>query len=552
MSFTSKKARPAIPLQEGVEPPKVNFVDVSASAGLSQSSASEGTGEMTYLTETTGAGVALIDFDNDGLLDIFLVGTGRSAGETVGKPHGLYRNQGQLTFREASREVGLATTGWGQGVCAADFDSDGFVDLFVTHWGKDVLLRNLEGRAFRDEAQERGVAGSAQRWSTGCSFLDFDRDGDLDLFVSHYVDFDPDITPLPGDAPQCTWKAAPIPCGPRGLAPESMSLFANDGRGQFRDISEAAGISTQARYHGLGVVTADFDSNGWTDIFVACDSTANLMFRNLGDGRFDEIGLTSATAYNEDGQEQAGMGVAAADYDRDGRVDLFVTNFADDTNTLYRNQGEGSFRDRTVPAGMATATQYVGWGAIFLDFDHDGWPDVFAANGHVARSIDSAGVGETFAQPRLLFWNRGDGIFYPVSESAGEGITGQHPSRGAAAGDLDNDGDLEIVVVNLGESPSLLQNQIEPVGNWLSVRVRSRSGSDAIGAKVSLTLDDRTLRGETRSGDSYLSQSDFRLHFGLGDAQLVQVEVCWPGGTTSSRNDVSANQIVTFREGTVH
>ncbi len=552
MAATSKRALPPIPLPEGVDPPQVTYLDIAEPAGLTGVSASERAREMRYLTETTGTGVALVDYNNDGLLDIFLVGSGQSASDTEGEAHRLYRNLGGLMFQEASEEVGLAATGWGQGVCAADFDSDGFVDLFVTHWGKDVLLRNLEGTAFRDEAPERGVAGTAQRWSTGCSFLDFDRDGDLDLFVAHYVDFDPEITPLPGDAPQCTWKGASIPCGPRGLGPESMSLFANDGHGRFRDVSESTGISTEMRYHGLGVVAADLDSNGWTDIFVACDSTANLLYRNLGDGGFEEIGLMSAAAYNEDGHEQAGMGVAAADYDGDGRVDLFQTNFADDTNTLYRNRGGIMFRDRTVPAGMATATRYVGWGAVFVDFDHDGWPDIFAANGHVAPSVDDAGIGETFAQPRILFWNRGDGVFHPVSGTAGDGITERHPSRGAAAGDLDNDGDLEILVVNLGESPSLLQNQVQPIGNWLSVRAVSRSDSDAIGAQVSVTLPDRTLIGEVRSGDSYLSQSDFRLHFGLGDAQSAEVEVQWPAGTTSSRREVPANQFVTLREGTGH
>ena len=548
MSANRKTALPPMPLPEGADPPSVNYRDVARAAGLAHPSAARLPGEMTYLTETTGTGVGLIDFDRDGLLDIFLIGSGISADDTEGEPHRMYRNLGGLRFRDVGEELGLAPTGWGQGVCAGDFDDDGFVDLFVTHWGPDVLLRNQGGKAFQDEPLQRGVAGSAQRWSTGCSFLDFDRDGDLDLFVAHYVDFDPDITPHPGDAPQCAWKGAPIPCGPRGLAPESMSLFANDGEGQFSDVSGAAGITTDKRYHGLGVIAADLDGDGWTDIFVACDSTANLLFKNLGDGRFEEVGLLSAAAYNEDGNEQAGMGVAAADYDGDGWLDLFQTNFADDTNTLYRNRGRGMFRDRTVSAGMASATRYVGWGAVFLDFDHDGWPDIFAVNGHVAPSVDSAGIGESFAQPRMLFWNRGDGIFHPLSASAGAGVTARHPSRGAAAGDLDNDGDLEIVVVNIGEPPSLLQNQVERNGNWLAVRALSRSGSDAIGAKVSVILPNRTLTGEIRSGDSYLSQSDFRLHFGLGDVPSVGVDVEWLGGHVTARQEVVANQVVTLRE----
>ena len=548
MSANRQRALPPVPLPEGADPPSVNYRDVARSAGLAHPTPSPLPGEMTYLTETTGSGVGLIDFDRDGLIDIFLVGSGRTAGDTEGHPHRMYRNLGDLRFREVGGELGLAATGWGQGVCAGDFDDDDFVDLFVTHWGADVLLRNQGGQAFLDEALKRGVAGSARRWSTGCSFLDYDRDGDLDLFVAHYVDFDPDVTPRPGEAPQCTWKGAPIPCGPRGLAPESMSLFANDGDGQFSDVSDSAGISTDKRYHGLGVVAADLDGDGWTDIFVACDSTANLLYKNLGDGRFEEVGLLSAVAYNEDGNEQAGMGVAAADYDGDGWLDLFQTNFADDTNTLYRNRGRGIFRDRTVSAGMASATRYVGWGAVFLDFDHDGWPDIFAANGHVAPSVDSSGIGESFAQPRMLFWNRGDGIFHPLSASAGDGVTARHPSRGAAAGDLDNDGDLEIVVVNIGEAPSLLQNQVERTGNWLAVRALSRSGRDAVGAKVSVISPSRTLTGEVRSGDSYLSQSDFRLHFGLGELQSVEVEVEWLGGHVTPRQDFMANQVITLRE----
>lgn len=548
MATVGRSARPPVPLPEGVEPPELDFVDVAEASGLRRRGEAVRLENFSYLTETTGSGVALIDYDRDGLTDIFLVGTGRHSGDTEGQRHLLYRNLGDLRFQEVGVKAGLRSTGWGQGVCAGDIDLDGRTDLFVTHWGSDALLRNVGGSAFRNEAVERGVAGAPDRWSTGCAFLDYDKDGDHDLFVAHYVEFDPSTTPLPGEAPQCEWKGVPIPCGPRGLAAESMALYANDGEGVFREVTREAGIETAKRFHGLGVLVADFDVDGWPDIFVACDSTANLLFRNQGDGTFSEVGLDSAAAYNEDGREQAGMGVAVADYDGDGLLDIFQTNFAEDANTLYRNLGTGLFRDRTVPAGLATATRYVGWGTVFGDFDLDGWPDLFVANGHVAPSIDSAGTQESFPQPRLLYWNRSDGIFHPVSGRAGAGIRANHPSRGAAAGDLDNDGRLEIVVVNAGARPSLLRNRADTLGNWLAVRAVARSGGFALGARVTVTADQRTMVGEVRSGGGYLSQDDQRLHFGLARAEKAVVEIRWPSGRSSS-TEVSANQVVEISEG---
>ncbi len=540
-----------IPLPEQVTPPAVSYHDIADGAGLTDLPGRHPVRAMTYLPETTGTGVALLDYNNDGLLDIFLVGPGSLRQDAAVQPHLLYRNLGNLQFERAGEETWIdGRDTWGQGVCAGDFDRDGYTDLFVTAWGPNALLRNIDGSRFRDETAQRGLLTDERRWSTGCSFLDHDRDGDLDLFVAHYVDFDPEATPLPGDAPQCEWKGIPIPCGPRGLPAESMSLFANDGTGTFRDISTEAGSRTEERCYGLGVVAADLDGDGWTDIFVACDSTANLLFRNSGDGTFDERGLIAGAAYDEDGREQAAMGVGVADYDGDGRVDLFQTNFADDTNTLYHNEGRLVFRDRTVVAGLATVTSHVGWGADFLDVDRDGWPDVFAVNGHVAPSVDVEGSSESFAQPRLLFWNRGDGIFYPLSSEAGPGITTPHPSRGSSIGDLDNDGNPEIVVVNMGQPPSLLQNQIEPDGNWLTVRAVSSAGSDRIGARITVLAGDRVQVGEVRSGSSYLSQGDFRLHFGLGNASSATVRVTWPASSITTERDVSANQFIKIREPT--
>ena len=548
MASAERRAMPPLPLPDGLSPPRADFVDIAERAGIVLDRDPTAPSEMTYLTETTGGGVALIDYDNDGLLDVFFVGSVNSESDAPAIAHRLYRNRGDLRFDNVSAETGLRSTGWGQGVCAGDVDRDGYVDLFVTHWGADSLLRNLGGTGFSDEAEQRGLAGRPDRWSTGCSFLDFDRDGDLDLFVAHYVEFDQATTPLPGEAPQCAWKGAPIPCGPRGLAAESMSLFSNDGSGYFEDISASSGVATAKRFHGLGVLSSDFDGDGWPDVFVACDSTANLVFRNAGDGTFEEIGLVSRAAYNEDGHEQAGMGVAAADYDGDGQTDLFVTNFAADTNTLYRNTAGGQFQDVTAMAGLATATAFVGWGTEFLDFDLDGWPDIFVANGHVAPSVDAAGIGETFAQPRLLFWNRGDGKFHPISTQAGSAFSAAHPSRGAATGDLDNDGDMEIVVVNVGQSPSLLLDRSERSTNWLVVRAVAASGGDAIGTRVTVRADGFQRTSEVRSGGGYLSQSDLRLNFGLGDLSSVEIEVLWPSGLSSSAGAFAANQIVTVAE----
>ena len=548
MASAERRAMPPLPLPDGMVPPRADFVDIAERAGLALDLDRTAPGEMTYLTETTGGGVALIDYDNDGLLDVFLVGSVNSDSPDPATPHRLYQNRGGLRFDDVSTQAGLQSAGWGQGVCAGDVDQDGFVDLFVTHWGADSLLRNLGGTGFSNEGERRGVAGEPDRWSTGCSFLDFDRDGDLDLFVAHYVRFDQATTPLPGEAPQCAWKGAPIPCGPRGLAAESMSLYSNDGSGYFEDVSVSSGVATAKRYHGLGVLSSDFDGDGWPDVFVACDSTANLLFHNAGDGTFEEIGLVSGTAYDEDGHEQAGMGVAAADYDGDGRNDLFVTNFAADTNTLYRNATAGHFRDATAMTGLATVTAFVGWGAEFLDFDLDGWPDIFVANGHVAPSVNEAGIGETFAQPRLLFWNRGDGRFHPISAQAGSAISAAHPSRGAATGDLDNDGGVEVVVVNVGQPPSLLLDRSDRSANWLIVRAVAESGGDAIGARVTVRADGFRRTSEVRSGGGYLSQSDLRLNYGLGDLSSVEIEVLWPSGLSGSAGTFAANQIVTIAE----
>jgi hypothetical protein len=492
--------------------------------------------------------VAIFDYDNDGLPDIFLVNGGRFPTEGPQPEHFLYHNLGGLKFEDVTANAGITHTGWGQGVCVGDVDNHGRPDLFITQWGQNVLYRNQGDGTFRDETKARGLLSPKDRWSTGCAFLDFNRDGYLDLVVVHYIDFDLARTPRPGDKTQCQWKGLPVLCGPRGLPPETLSFYQNDGHGNFSDVSDRVHIAGPKDYYGFTPLTGDFDDDGWPDIYVACDSTANLYYHNLGGKTFEEIGAHSGLAYNEDGREQAGMGVTAGDFTGDGSLNIFKTNFADDTHTLYRNRGGNNFEDGTIAAGLAGNTKYLGWGTAFLDFDDDGWPDLIVANGHVYPEVDDAHTAEHFKQPRLLYWNRKDGQFFDVSSQAGSGVTTPHSSRGLAIGDLDNDGEQEIVIVNMGEPPSLLKKVAGGGGNSVLVRALT-SDRDAIGASVTFTAGGHKQRQEVRSGGSFISQSDFRLHFGMGKAGTGDITVRWQDGRSESIKAVTANQIVTIEQG---
>ena len=541
-------AAPAKPLPPGMKAPVVDFRDVAAQAGLKGVTVSGPDRGKQYIVETTGAGVAIFDYDNDGLPDIFVVNGGRLDG---GEPpiHYLYHNLGGLKFEDVTAKAGLTNTGWGQGVCAGDADNSGNVDLFVTTWGQNAFFHNLGNGTFREEAKERGLANDQRRWSTGCAFIDFNRDGYLDLVVAHYVDFDPAKTPHPGEKSQCRWKGLPVLCGPRGLPAETISLYQNDGHGHFKDVSDPMHITTPRDYYGFSVLTGDFDNDGWPDIYVACDSTASLYYHNLGGKNFEEIGAKAGVAYNEDGREQAGMGVAAGDFNHRGLLDIFKTNFADDTHTLYRNHGNNDFEDDTIDSGLAVNTRYLGWGTAFLDFDNDGWPDLIIANGHVYPEVESGHSGERFKQHRLLYWNRGDGQFYDLSGAAGPGIADEHSSRGLAVGDLDNDGQQEIVIVNMGEAPSLLKNLAPASGHSLTVRVLTSTGRDAIGARVTLSAGGQKQIDEVRSGGSFLSQNDLRLHFGLGKSTAADLTIRWLSGKTETFTKVDAGFVVTVQEG---
>lgn len=539
--------QPVRPLPPGLKAPTVDFRDIAPAAGLNATTIS-GDLDQTYVVENTGSGVAIFDYDNDGLPDIFLVqGDRLKVSDPPLTPH-LYHNLGQLRFEDVTQKAGIGHTGWGQGVCAGDVDNDGYVDLFIGQWGHNVFLHNMGNGTFRDETKERGFDRPGSRWSTGCAFLDYDRDGHLDLAVANYIDFNAQETPRPRESSGCNWKGIPVPCGPRGLKGESMTLYHNDGHGRFTDVSKQAGVETPPEYYGFTVLTGDFDNDGWPDFYVTCDSTASLYFHNKRNGTFEEMGVASGLAYNEDGREQAGMGVTAADYDHDGRLDIFKTNFSSDTNTLYRNNGDGSFTDVTSKAGVATHTQDVKWGTAFIDADNDGWPDLFIASGHVYPFVENYRIGESFKQPRQFFWNRRDGQFFDMSGVAGPGITARHSSRGVAVGDLDNDGSMEIVVVNLFEPPSLLKN-FGATGNSLLIRAVTATGRDAIGAQITVKSPLGTQVDEVRSGGFQISQGDLRVHFGLAQDTKASVSVRWPQGTVERFPAVDANQWIVVREG---
>src|SRR5437667_855588 len=532
-------------------PPKVEFVDIAGRAGLTAKTEDGGEKAKKFIIETTGSGAAFVDYDNDGWPDIFLVN-----GTTLeGFPKGqeptshFYRNNHDGTFTDVTQKAGVALKGWGQGVCAGDYDNDGWVDLYVTFWGHNVLLHNNGDSTFTDVTKKAGLWHNEVRWSTGCAFVDYDRDGHVDLFVNHYVDLDLANTPTPGSGTSCQWKGLAVMCGPRGLKGTRSSLYHNNGDGTFTDVSDKSGVTRTGSYYCFSALTGDFDGDGWPDIYVSCDSTPSMLFHNNHDGTFSEIAVTAGVAFNEDGREQAGMGAHAVDYDGDGWLDIIKTNFSDDTANLYHNNGDGTFTDVTFAAGLGANTQFLGWGTLFVDVDNDGWPDLFMANGHVYPEVDSNGLSSTFRERKVLYWNQHNGKFKDISLDAGPGITAPFNSHGVAAADFDNDGALEILVNNSHDVPSLLKNHGEH-GNWISLKlVGTKSNRDATGALVTVNSGGHQQVQEVRSGGSYISQRDFRLHFGLGKALKVDLlEIRWPSGLVDKVENVPANQILTIKE----
>ena len=507
------------------------------------------------IIETKGSGLAFFDYDNDGWLDIYLSNGNRL--DTHWPPgkepttH-LYKNNRDGTFTDVTEKSRIGRTGWQTGVCVGDYDNDGWDDLFCCFWGHNILFHNNGDGTFTDVTRKAGLYQEKGRWGTGCSFLDYDRDGHLDLFVCNFVKLDPDKPPTPSEASFCQWKGVPTMCGPRGLPGDTNLLYHNNGDGTFTDVSEKAGILKPGPRYSITSVSYDFDNDGWPDIYVAVDSMPSILFQNNHDGTFTDVAVASGCAYNDNGHEQAGMGIGVADYDGDGWFDIFKTNFADDTSDLYHNNGDGTFSELSFNSGVGINNSYVAWGCGFIDYDNDGWPDIVQVNGHVYPEIDKYNFGENFKNPRLVYKNLGNGRFKDVSSELGPGISARFSSRGAAFGDYDNDGGMDMLILNMNELPSLLHNVGGNKQNWIKIKlVGTKCNRTAIGARVHVTTGKHVQMDEVNSGASVMSQNDLRLHFGLGKAETVDlIEVKWPTTQKIEKfTQVKANQILTIREG---
>jgi enediyne biosynthesis protein E4 len=532
-------------------PRVADFEDVAEKSGLTMVNVFGGVDTKQYIIETTGTGVAIFDYDNDGWPDIFIVnGTTLEGTGAKGATNHLYRNNHDGTFTDVTVKAGLTATGWGQGVCVGDYDNDGWHDLYVTYYGKNRLYHNDHG-VFKEVGDEAGVAGSGKAWGSGCAFVDYDRDGRLDLMVANYVDFDLSTAPRPGERAECVWKGVPVMCGPRGLPAAKNILYHNLGGGKFEDVTTKAHIDKAAGHYSLSVSTLDYDDDGWPDIYVACDSTPSILYHNNHDGTFSDVAIVAGAAFNEDGRAQAGMGSTIADFNGDGKLDIFRTNFSDDTSTLYRNNGNGTFDDVTFAAGLGLHTQYLGWGTMFFDFDNDGWPDLLVVNGHVYPEVDKQHLGSNFQEPKILYRNNGNGTFIDVSAQAGSGITTATSARGLAIGDLWNNGQLSAVISNMNAHPNLLVNQVKSKNHWVAFRtIGTKSNRDGIGARVTLSAGGRARVDEVRSGSSYSSSSDMRVHFGLGQTDKIDfVEVRWPSGLQERFTGPAVDSIHELKEG---
>jgi hypothetical protein len=535
----------------------VTFSDITQQAGLSSPIIYGGVEQKKYIIETNGCGVAFFDYDNDGWMDVLLLSGTRLEGFPAGAAptNKLYHNNHNGTFTDVTAGSGLGRTGWASAVCVGDYDNDGYDDLFITYWGANVLYHNNGNGTFTDVTAKAGLPVKGTRWGSGCTFIDYDRDGRLDLFVANYLKFDPAAVPEPGKGSNCVWKGIPVNCGPKGLPTDTNLLYHNNGDGTFTDVSDSSGISKVKDRYPMTAVLTDYNNDGWPDLYVACDSTASILYRNNHDGTFTDVALESAAAYSEDGQAQAGMGVATGDYNGDGYIDIFKTHFADDLPALYRNTGRGFFEDASREAGF-DHTRYVQWGTGMIDLDNDGWPDVVIATGSVYPEVEKYFKEYPYRGPRLVFRNLGNGRFKDVTADCGPAVLAPHSSRGCAFGDFDNDGDIDLLVMNMNEGPLLLRNEYNGdrrvgLNNWVKLKlIGTSSNRSAIGARVRLESGGHVQVQEVTSQSSYYSHNDMRLHFGLGSAKKAdRIEIRWPNGQTETMRDVPCNQIAVVQEG---
>jgi enediyne biosynthesis protein E4 len=545
-------ATPAFPRPPADGDLGVSFTNVASQAGIVMKTIYGDEHKNRYLLETTGCGAAYVDYDNDGWQDILLVNGTRLANLPQDQipTSRLYRNTGDARFTDVTRQAGINHTGWGQSVCTGDYDNDGFDDIFISYFGRNVLYHNNGNGTFTDVAEKTGVAANRTRWGSGCAFADYDRDGDLDLFVASYIDLDLKTAPLPESGP-CLYKGVMVACGPPGLAGGVNTLYRNNGDGSFIDVSETSGIRKTNGTYGLGVLVADFDNDGWPDIYVANDSAPAALYHNNKNGTFTDIGIEAGCAFSIDGKPQAGMGVSAGDYDRDGWLDIFKTNFSGDTSTLYRNTGKALFDDVTFPSGLGITTRWLGWGCGFADVDNNGWLDIFLVNGHVYPEVEKLTTEAGYAQRKVLYRNLQNGRFEDVTDRAGSDVARPSPARGCAFGDYDNDGDIDILINPVNAAPELLRCDASNQNGWLTIKaVGVKSNRSGIGARIKCVTEDGSQIDEVRSGGSYYSQNDLRVHFGLGKRDKVKsLEIRWPSGQADTLTDVAANQFIIVKEG---
>jgi enediyne biosynthesis protein E4 len=536
----------------GAEPYPVSFVDIAHAAGLRHDIVYGGVEKANYIVESNGCGVAFYDYDNDGWLDIFLLNGSRIEGFEKGREpiNRLYKNNRDGTFTDVTKNAGLAHSGWASAVCIGDYDNDGFDDLFITYWGKNVLYHNNGDGTFTDVTEKAGVGGDPRRWNAGCTFVDYDRDGKLDLFVSNYIDVNLKELPLPGTGANCTWKGISVFCGPRGLKGTQNILYRNNGDGTFTDVSKVSGITNPSGHYGMTASVIDYNDDGWPDIFVVCDSTPSILYRNNKNGTFTDEAVERGVAYSDDGREQAGMGVAIVDYNGDGSLDIVKTLFADDIPALYQNDGRGYYTDVSMAAGLNVVSRYVQWGTGLVDFDNDSWPDLFYVTGHLYPELMNH-PDYPYKGPRILYRNDGHGKFTLIADQCGPGLTAAHSSRGCAFGDFDNDGDMDVLIMNMNEPPSLLRTDVRSKNNWLKIKLAgTESNRTAIGSRVRVKAGDRLQAQQVESQSSYYSVNDLRLHYGLGKAAKADfIEVRWPNGKTEVVRDIPANQLVFLKEG---